>query len=140
MDLKFNLKRVLHFCHIVNYYICHFWKSLKNVLNKALVHVSFILSMTWWISVKEMNRWALILPNWRFYGKSCLILKFIAPLVLCTYDGAKYIDHTMMFLMGLQEKYAQVRGQILLMDSIHTINWIFSLLIQEERQIEIHQR
>lgn len=56
---------------------------------------------------------------------------------LCTCGGAKEIEHTMMFLMGLNDSYAQIRGQILLMDPIPAVNRIFSLVIQEERQREI---
>lgn len=39
--------------------------------------------------------------------------------------------------MGLNSSYAQVRGQILLMDPILAANKIFSLVIQEERQCNI---
>ena len=49
---------------------------------------------------------------------------------LCTCGGAKETECTMTFLMGLNEKYAQIRGQILLMDPIPSVNRIFSLLIQ----------
>lgn len=40
----------------------------------------------------------------------------------------------MSFLIGLSESYAQVRGQILLMDLIPPINKVFSLITQEEKQ------
>lgn len=40
----------------------------------------------------------------------------------------------MVFLMGLNESCANIRAQILLMDLIPSINKVFSLLIQEERQ------
>lgn len=41
------------------------------------------------------------------------------------------------FLWGLNDKYALVRGLILLMDRIPAVNKIFSLFIQQERQHEI---
>lgn len=55
----------------------------------------------------------------------------------CTYVGAKEIEQIMSFLMGLNESYSQIRCQILLMDPIPSVNRIFSLLIQEERQRDI---
>ncbi|KAF8369311.1 hypothetical protein HHK36_032678 [Tetracentron sinense] len=41
---------------------------------------------------------------------------------------------TMKFLMGLNEAYTAVRGQILLMDPLPTVNKAHSLIIQDERQ------
>ena len=43
----------------------------------------------------------------------------------------------MQFLMGLNESFATVRGQILLMDPMPPINKVFSLIRQEERQRSI---
>lgn len=40
----------------------------------------------------------------------------------------------MIFLMGLNDSYATVRAQILLMEPIPPINKVFSLLIHKERQ------
>lgn len=40
----------------------------------------------------------------------------------------------MQFLMGLNDSYSQIKGQILLMDPMPSINKVYSLLIQEERQ------
>ena len=36
--------------------------------------------------------------------------------------------------MGLNDLYSQIKGQILLMDPLPSINKVYSLLIQEERQ------
>ncbi|XP_073290675.1 uncharacterized protein [Primulina huaijiensis] len=47
-------------------------------------------------------------------------------------------DCVMQFLMGLNESYAQIRAQILMMDPIPVISKIFSLVVQEERQRSIH--
>jgi hypothetical protein len=43
----------------------------------------------------------------------------------------------MQFLMGLNESFAPVRGQILFMDPMPPINKVFSLIRQEERQRSI---
>jgi len=40
--------------------------------------------------------------------------------------------------MGLNNSYAQVRGQLLLMDPIPPINKVFALVTQEENQRNIH--
>lgn len=39
--------------------------------------------------------------------------------------------------MGLSDTYVQVRGQILLMDPLPSLNKVFSLLTQEERQRQV---
>lgn len=57
---------------------------------------------------------------------------------LCTCNVAKDLEQTMSFLMGLNDSYAQLRGQVLLMDPIPSVNRIFSLVIQEERHRDIH--
>jgi hypothetical protein len=46
-------------------------------------------------------------------------------------------DHVFQFLMGLDDSFAHIRGQILLNDPLPSINKVFSLIIQEERQKEI---
>ena len=43
----------------------------------------------------------------------------------------------MQFLMGLNETYSQIRGQILLLDPLPLINKVYSLLIQDESQRSI---
>ncbi|XP_031259419.1 uncharacterized protein LOC116117549 [Pistacia vera] len=40
----------------------------------------------------------------------------------------------MSFLMGLDDSFSQVRGQLLLMDLMPPINRVFSLIVQEEQQ------
>lgn len=51
--------------------------------------------------------------------------------VLTTYQNRECI---MQFLMGLNESYSHIRGQILLNEPMPPINKVFSLVIQEERQ------
>jgi hypothetical protein len=41
---------------------------------------------------------------------------------------------TMKFLMGLNESYASVPGQILLMDPLPAVNKAYSLVLQDEKQ------
>nr|KYP42249.1 hypothetical protein KK1_036338 [Cajanus cajan] len=43
----------------------------------------------------------------------------------------------MLFLMGLNEGYSHIRGQILLMDPIPPIEKVFPLVLQEEKQQEL---
>ncbi|KAL4603772.1 hypothetical protein ACB092_10G147600 [Castanea dentata] len=40
----------------------------------------------------------------------------------------------MQFLMGLNDSFSHIRGQILLMDPIPSVEKVFSLLIQDEKQ------
>jgi hypothetical protein len=46
-------------------------------------------------------------------------------------------DYIFLFLMGLNDSFAQIRGQVLLIDLLPSINKVFSLIVQEERQREI---
>lgn len=57
----------------------------------------------------------------------------------CTCDGVQKIEkyfqneHIMNFLMGLNDSFAQTRGQILLIYPFPSINRVFSLIAQEEK-------
>ncbi|XP_073137602.1 uncharacterized protein [Henckelia pumila] len=72
-------------------------------------------------------------------------LKDFQPISVCHCGSMKeWVDHqnqecVMQFLMGLNESYAQVRAQILMMDPIPVISKIFSIVVQDERQRLIHQ-
>ena len=44
----------------------------------------------------------------------------------------------MLLLMGLNESFAQVQGQILLRDPLPSLNKVYSLLIQEENKGQLH--
>ena len=46
----------------------------------------------------------------------------------------------MSFLMGLNETYTTIRGQILLMDPIPPLSKVFSLLLQDEKQRKVSVR
>ncbi|KAA8542446.1 hypothetical protein F0562_023418 [Nyssa sinensis] len=58
----------------------------------------------------------------------------------CSCGGVKNLndhhqmEYIMSFLMGLDDSFSQVRGQLLLMDPIPPINRVFSLIVQEEQQ------
>ncbi|MED6111214.1 hypothetical protein PIB30_117973 [Stylosanthes scabra] len=61
-------------------------------------------------------------------------------LVSCSCGGVKPIqafldqEYVMLFLMGLNDSLANVRGQILLLDPLPSIGKVFSLVLQEEKQ------
>ncbi|XP_035541429.1 uncharacterized protein LOC118344547 [Juglans regia] len=65
------------------------------------------------------------------------------PLPVCSCGGLRTLmamhqqDYVMRFLMGLNDSFSQVRGQILLIDSLPPMNKVFSLILQEERQRDI---
>jgi hypothetical protein len=54
--------------------------------------------------------------------------------ILTDYREHEYISR---FLMGLNESFSHIRGQILLLDPMPPINKVFSLVLQEERQRQI---
>ena len=43
------------------------------------------------------------------------------------------IEYVMTFLMGLNDSFAKIKGQLLLLDPIPPINKVFSIVSQEER-------
>ncbi|KAL5579147.1 hypothetical protein UlMin_011589 [Ulmus minor] len=64
-------------------------------------------------------------------------LKEFQPVPVCQCEGLKvwvdyqHKEYVLQFLMGLNDSYAQNRGQILMMEPLPTINKVFSLIIQE---------
>ena len=48
------------------------------------------------------------------------------------------MEYAMSFLMGLNDAFAPIRGQILLLDPPPPINKVFSLILQEERHKSIN--
>lgn len=67
-------------------------------------------------------------------------LKEFRPIPTCQCGGMKewmdsqHHDYVFQFIMGLNDSYSQVKAQILTQDPLPTINKVFSLIIQEERQ------
>jgi len=57
--------------------------------------------------------------------------------VLKTLTDYHHQEYVLQFLMGLNESFSHVKGQILLMDPLPPINKVFSLVVQHERQKEI---
>ena len=61
----------------------------------------------------------------------------------CTCGGVKALsdhyqmEYIMSFLIALNDSFAQVRGQLLLMDPLPAINKVFSLISQEEHQRKV---
>lgn len=61
----------------------------------------------------------------------------------CSCGAVKQVNESynqeciMQFLMGLNDSYSHVRGQILLIESLPSINKVFLLNVQEERQRDI---
>ena len=51
--------------------------------------------------------------------------------------GHQVEDCTMSFLMGLNDTYVAVQGQILHMDPIPLLSKLFSLLLQDEKQRKV---
>lgn len=65
------------------------------------------------------------------------------PLTLCSCGTSRIVleyqhqEYVFQFLMGLNESFSHIRGQILLLDPLPPINKIFSMVMQEECQREI---
>ena len=61
----------------------------------------------------------------------------------CTCEGFKplldylHSEHVMSFLMGPDDNYSQISGQILLMNLLPSISRVFSLVVQEEKRQEL---
>jgi hypothetical protein len=65
------------------------------------------------------------------------------PIPPCSCGGMKVVaahyhqEYVYQFLMGLNESFTAIRGQILLMEPLPSINKVFSMITQEEKQQEI---
>ena len=61
------------------------------------------------------------------------------PFPVCTCDAKKYHqqDFIIRLLKGLDDRFFVVRSQILLMDPLPTINRVFSMVVQQERQLRV---
>ncbi|XP_061364355.1 uncharacterized protein LOC133307808 [Gastrolobium bilobum] len=46
-------------------------------------------------------------------------------------------DYSIRFLKGLNERFSHVRSQVMLMDPLPSINRVFSMVIQQERQLQL---
>lgn len=97
-----------------------------------------------------------ILTQQEIYGIKCRLVHTIAnlksfwdelinyrPLPTCSCGGLKGVadfqqqEYVMKFLVGLNETFGHIRGQILLSDPLPPINKLFSLILQEKRQREV---
>ena len=71
-------------------------------------------------------------------------LKNFQALPACHYGGMQawlefqQQEYVIQFLMGLNDFYAQTRGQILMMEPISPLTKVFALVVQEERQRTIN--
>ncbi|KAB5514812.1 hypothetical protein DKX38_028718 [Salix brachista] len=67
-------------------------------------------------------------------------LKMSSPLIQCTCGGMKQLTNNeekmrlSQFLMGLDESYSAIRGQIMLMQPLPTVKKAYALLCEEEKQ------
>ncbi|XP_057950866.1 uncharacterized protein LOC131145683 [Malania oleifera] len=52
----------------------------------------------------------------------------------CACVKSSHEDYVLQFLMGLNDTYSQIRIQILLSDPLPSINKVYALIVQEERQ------
>jgi len=65
------------------------------------------------------------------------------PIPSCSCGGMKVVaehyhqEYVYQLLMGLNESFAAIRGQILLMEPLPSVNKVFSMITQEEKQQEI---
>ena len=66
-----------------------------------------------------------------------------SPQLTCTCGGIKKLakreqeDCVILFLLGLNESYSAIRGQILLMQPLPVLNKAYSLVLQEEKQRDV---
>ncbi|KAI9165064.1 hypothetical protein LWI28_006873 [Acer negundo] len=73
-------------------------------------------------------------------------LSSIVSITPCIYGNAKsnidqqHQDRAMEFLQGLHDRFSTIRSQILLMEPFPSIQRIYNMVRQEEKQQEIHDR
>ncbi|XP_060974307.1 retrovirus-related Pol polyprotein from transposon RE2 [Cannabis sativa] len=102
----------------------HIYNLRKDLMNlrqeNQTVSIYFTKLKTVWEQLSNFR------PNCSCNGCSCGGVK-----KLHEYHNMEYI---MSFLMGISDLYAQVRGNILVMDPLPEINRVFHLVTQEENQ------
>lgn len=54
---------------------------------------------------------------------------------IITFETYQKNDYVIWFLKGLNEKFTNARSQIMLMESLPSINKVFSLVVKQERQM-----
>jgi hypothetical protein len=70
-------------------------------------------------------------------------LSALQPISSCTYGALKeglklqQCQHTIKFLMGLNESYTAIRGHILLIEPLPSVSRAYALVLQEEHQCSI---
>ena len=115
---------------------CDIWKDLNDRFNQGNGPRIFQIKK----QLSALNQGSLDVNS--YFTKLKILwdeLREFQPVPVCHCGGLRvwtdyqHREYVLQFLMGLNDSYAQIRGQILMMDSLPAINKVFSLVIQEER-------
>ncbi|RDX91660.1 hypothetical protein CR513_26323, partial [Mucuna pruriens] len=77
------------------------------------------------------------LDNFRPIPSCKCVIQCSSCTLIPTIENYREVDRVIRFLKGLNDDYSAVRSQIMLMDPLPNVNKVFSLLIQQERQLNI---
>ncbi|XP_077242607.1 uncharacterized protein LOC143883135 [Tasmannia lanceolata] len=117
------------------------WNDLRDRFSQS--HAPCIFELTRSIATHRQDGSTII----QYYIKLKAFwdeLSSISSLPTCTCGASKsafafeHQQRLMQFLMGLNESYSSIRSQILIMDSLPSVNRAYNLLLQEERQLQLH--
>ena len=120
---------------------CDIWKDLNNRFSQGNGPRIFQIKKQF----STLNQGSLDVNS--YFTKLKILwdeLKEFQPVPLCHCGGLRiwtdyqHREYVLQFLMGLNDSYAQIRGQILMMDPFTSINKVFSLVLQEERHKHIN--
>ena len=115
---------------------CDIWKDLNDRFNQGNGPRIFQIKK----QLSALNQGSLDVNS--YFTKLKILwdeLREFQPVPVCHCGGLRvwtdyqHREYVLQFLMGLNDSYAQIRGQILMMDPLPAINKVFSLVIQEER-------
>lgn len=115
---------------------CDIWRDLNDRFNQGNGPRIFQIKK----QLSALNQGSLDVNS--YFTKLKILwdeLREFQPVPVCHCGGLRvwtdyqHREYVLQFLMGLNDSYAQIRGQILMMDPLPAINKVFSLVIQEER-------
>ncbi|KAL5542849.1 hypothetical protein UlMin_010559 [Ulmus minor] len=122
---------------------CEIWLDLKDRFQQRNGPRIFQLRRQLMNHVQDQNSVSFYFTKLKTIWEELSNFRPVCTCGKCTCCGVKELnshyqmEYIMLFLMGLQLSFTQVRGQLLLMDPLPPINKVFALISQEEHQRKV---
>ncbi|KAL5552462.1 hypothetical protein UlMin_039863 [Ulmus minor] len=122
---------------------CEIWLDLKDRFQQRNGPRIFQLRRQLMNRVQDQNSVSLYFTKLKTIWEELSNFRPVCTCGKCTCGGVKELnshyqmEYIMSFLMGLNDSFTQVKGQLLLMDPLPPINKVFALISQEEHQRKV---